>query len=110
MSVKFILEDDPQEYTLAFDFNELSEAEMVGEMNLLAAIAKWPALSCREMRCLLYALLKPAHPAVLLKEAGDLLTRDMTAVYTAVKQVLFESDVLTEDTAAPAPAPAAPEA
>lgn len=113
MAVKFNLPNDSRDYTLGFDFNELADAEAVAEVNLLASVASWPNLSCRQMRGLVYALLKPAHPRVLLKEAGELLTRDMQTVYKAVKQTLLEAELLVADAAAadvPDSAPGQPEA
>jgi len=103
MAVKFTLENDPQAYELRFDFNELADAEPVVGCNLLAAIATWPNFSAGQMRGLLFALLKPAHPQVLLPEAGGLLTRDMGAVMRAMKQTLMEAALLMVDEEAAEP-------
>ena len=103
MSVKFNLGDKPWDYELRFDFNELADAEPIAGCNLMAAIASWPNLSCRELRGLLYALLKPTQPKLLLGEAGGLLTQNMQASYGAIRQTLREADLLVEE------APAGPQ-
>lgn len=92
MEVKFKLADDPIEYCLTFDFNQIVDAESICGCNLLSAI-EWPrAMTAAQSRGLLYALLKTAHPKVLLGEAGDLLTRDILTVSKAVLVAIFGAD------------------
>ena len=88
----FTLANDPQLYTLTYDFNEIADAEEVANMNLLSGVAAHGqgGISSAQLRGLLYALLHTAHPAVTLKEAGDLLTRDALTVTTAFAQVMVK--------------------
>lgn len=86
--IKFTLPDDPQEYTLTYDFNEMCDAEPIVGMNLLTPIAGADLLSTRDVRGLLYALLKKAHPMVLLPEAGELMTKNLPVVTNKVIEML----------------------
>ncbi|HXI88453.1 MAG TPA: hypothetical protein VNH18_14675 [Bryobacteraceae bacterium] len=86
--VSFTLEDDPQIYKLTYDFNAICDAEAVTGCNLLQAQIRLKNLSATEVRGLLYACLKPAYPAVLLSEAGDLLSRDLETVSGALAEAL----------------------
>lgn len=90
--VTFTLEGDPQEYTLCYDFNQICDAEAVAGANLLNAVANKHSMNAVQMRGLLYACLKTAHPDVLLKEAGTLLSRDSKTVTKALATVLGAED------------------
>jgi len=80
---------DPQDsYRLTFDYNEICDAEVVTGLNLLWALRNLDATSAGQMRGLVYALLKSAHPEVLLSEAGALLAADSASVINAVRKVL----------------------
>ena len=94
--VKFSFEGDPTEYALEFDFNELADAEAVAGCDLLLAVRKWPQLSCQEMRGLLYALSKPAHPKVTLKDAGALLTHNLFVAMAGMRAALLAAALLEE--------------
>lgn len=85
---EFTIEGDKEVYKLAFDFNEICEAETVTSCNLLRVLGALGRATATEVRALLYAMLKPAHPLVLLKEAGELLSKDMGAVTGAISQAL----------------------
>lgn len=86
-AITFKLGDDPQEYKIQFDFNEVCEAESVCGCNLMRAIAGGE-ISAAQTRGLLYACLKTAHPVVTLSEAGGLLSKDINTVLDALAQVL----------------------
>jgi hypothetical protein len=85
--IPFTLEGDPQVYTLEFDFNAICAAEAVTGCNLMRALAGGEIFAA-QTRGLLFACLKPAHPDVLLTEAGELLTRDMETVLEALSKAL----------------------
>ncbi len=86
--VTFHLENDPIVYTLVYDFNELADAEAVAQTNLLQAVSSLQNMTAVQMRGLLYACLKTSHPLVLLKEAGDLLSKDSATVTRALGLVM----------------------
>jgi hypothetical protein len=90
--VTFTLEGDPVAYTLMYDFNEIAEAEGVTGANLLQAISDMRNMTAVQMRGLLYASLKRAHPQVLLVEAGTLLSRDSVTVTKALAKLLGADD------------------
>ena len=73
-------------YRLTFDFNRVCDAEDVVGIHLLRALGG-PS-SAREMRGLLYALLKTGHPEVTLEEAGSLFTSDPVGATDAVRRCL----------------------
>jgi hypothetical protein len=77
--VTFTLEGDSQVYSLTFDFKALCDTEAVTGCNLLLTIGGL-GVTATSTRALLFALLKTAHPAVTLKEAGELLARDPDVV------------------------------
>lgn len=85
---EFTIEGDPQVYKLAFDVNEICEAEMATGCNLLRPLGGLRYATAVDLRALTYAMLKPAHPLVLLKEAGDLLSRDIATVTAAITEAL----------------------
>jgi hypothetical protein len=87
MPRSFSIEGDPQVYTLTFDFNQICEAEKETGINLLKPLAG-AGISATETRALLYALLKPAHPLVLLAEAGELLNKDLPTVLSELGAML----------------------
>lgn len=80
--------DPQQSYKLTFDFNEICDAETATGFNLWAPLRNLSAMSAGQVRGLLFALLKTAHPQVTLKEAGALLTCDMLNVSDALWAVL----------------------
>ncbi len=90
--VTFTLPNDPQEYTLTYSFNEICDAEAVTGVNLLHAAVNVSQMNAVQMRGLLYACLKTAHPEVLIKEAGLLLSRDSQIVTAALAKVLGAED------------------
>lgn len=73
-------------YRLTYDFNKVVEAEEACGCSLLRALAG-PS-SAKEMRALLYALLKTGHPEVTLEEAGSLFTSDPVGATDAVRRCL----------------------
>lgn len=90
---EFTLDGDPQVYKLAYDFNAICDAELETKENLqqyLFAIGKPSSifLTALQHRAVLYALLKTAHPQVLLKEAGELLSRDTQKVSETMMRAL----------------------
>jgi hypothetical protein len=90
---EFTLDNDPQIYRLVYDFNALCDAEAETKENLLQyvfVIGKPSAIfiTAAQQRAMLYALLKPGHPQVLLKEAGELLSRDTKRVADAMVRAL----------------------
>jgi len=95
-AVSFTLLDDPQVYVLQFDFNAICEAETATGCNLMHALAGG-GISASETRGLLYACLKASHPEVLLSEAGDLLSRDMSSVLPALSKCLAEARDIEEE-------------
>ena len=99
--VTFTLEDDSQEYTLVYDFNQIADAEAVTGVNLLSAISDMRTMTAVQLRGLLYACLKTAHPTVLVTEAGDLLSRDSITVTKALGKVLGAAEEEEEAAAAP---------
>jgi hypothetical protein len=92
MKINFNFEDDPIDYVLEYDFNAIADAEPVAGCNLLSAVSNMGAMTATQMRGLLYALLKKNHPAVLLHEAGALLTRDTMMVTTALAKAMGAKD------------------
>lgn len=99
-TVKFKLEGDPVEYVLTYDFNEIVDAEAATGCNLFRAMSG--SMTATEFRALLYACLKTGHPQVLLKEAGDLVSKDRTTVMVALGKVLAGAEEeATEETLAP---------
>ena len=98
---EFKIDGDPQVYKLAFDFNSLVDAETLTGLNLMRPLANLSQLTAGEIRGLLYAMLKPAHPQVLLSEAGDLFSRDMETVTGALAEVLGASGKEEEEAEAP---------
>jgi hypothetical protein len=87
MTRSFNIAGDPQTYTLTFDFNAICQAEQETGINLLKPLAG-AGISATETRALLYALLKPAHPLVLLSEAGELLNKHLPTVLAEVGAML----------------------
>ena len=89
-TVTFTLANDPQEYRLCYDFNEIADAEEVVGINLLTGVMGQGqgTMSSTQLRGLLYALLHKAHPEVTVKEAGELLTIDAVTVSTAFAEVM----------------------
>ena len=65
-----------QDLRLAYDFNEICDAERACGCNLLAALESLKGLGAAQLRGLLYAALRPAHPIVTLQEVGTLIRVD----------------------------------
>jgi hypothetical protein len=107
--VTFELDDDPQLYTLVYDFNEIADAEAVTGVNLLSAVSDMQNMSAVQLRGLLYACLKTEHPKVLVTEAGDLLSRDSMTVTKALGKVLGAAEEEKAPPKAPPNGDAAPE-
>lgn len=93
--VTFTLENDPQVYSLQFDFNLLCDAEAETGLNLMHGFMGL-GIDARVTRGVLYACLKTAHPAVTLKEAGDLLSKDRETVLEALGKAIKIPTVATE--------------
>lgn len=86
--ITFTLGDEPQVYTLQFDFNALCDAEEVAGCNLMRAVIGGAEFTATKARALLFAFLKTAHPKVTLAEAGELFSKDQGVVLTALIKVL----------------------
>ena len=85
--VTFELQDDPVEYHLFKDFDQICTVEEETGVNLMRAMAGGQ-ITATQTRALLFALLKTSH-AVLLEEAGELLSRpDWTTVLNALSLAL----------------------
>lgn len=88
--INFRLQNDPVEYKLSYDFNVVCDVEEETGCNLLQTLTG-SALNSKLTRGFLYACLKPNHPLVELKEAGDLLTREMSTVLAALGEVMVDA-------------------
>lgn len=81
---------------LAFDFNEIVDAEALSGCNLFYAIANPTRMTAAQLRGLVYACLKPATydekkktaSQLTMQEAGDLISLDLKAVTTALAKCL----------------------
>jgi hypothetical protein len=95
-AITFNFDNDPQVYTLAFDFNLICEAEIETGCNLMSPIAGGGGFNATVTRALLYGLLKKAHPTVKLSECGDLLSQDLEttlgALYSMVSLARCQKD------------------
>lgn len=98
LSRKFFLRDDPQEYSLTFDYNAICDVETETGVNLMALLSR-QSLDSNQTRAMLYACLKPGHPDVTLKEAGGLLSREMETVLDSLLPIIQagRGDELTEE-------------
>lgn len=72
---------DGKEYSLHFDFNELCDAETATGCNLLSALESLGALTARQLRGLLYAMIVrfdglSADPGEAMKQMGALIRID----------------------------------
>src|SRR5260370_20780777 len=72
------LEIDGKTYQLAYDFNAIAEAERVAGCNLLHGVASLLLhdMTAGQVRGLLYAALRQAHPKMTIEDAGALATID----------------------------------
>jgi hypothetical protein len=86
--VEFTIENDPQVYKLAYDFNHMCDTELATGTNLMEPFLGRSAMNANQVRGLLTACLKKAHPAVLLIEAGELLSRDLDTVLQALAKTI----------------------
>jgi|ERR1035441_6529830 hypothetical protein len=90
---------DGKEYSLAFSFNSIAEAERIASCNLLAgATCVWNNLGDADkqgalmLRGLLYAALSVAHPGITLQEAGKLIRiENITDIVTALREAYLAS-------------------
>jgi len=71
---------------LIYDFNKVVDAEDVAKCHLLRALSG-PA-NAKEMRGILYALLRTAQPSITIEEAGSLLSVDPVGVTEALRRCL----------------------
>jgi hypothetical protein len=83
-SLEFVqVQVDDKTYKLLFDFNALAEAEAITKTNLLTGM--WAFLTNREsmtavqLRGILYASLRKAHPEMTIDDAGALIRLDTFA-------------------------------
>lgn len=67
-------------FRLFFDFNEIVDAETQSGYNLLPALYSPDRMSAGQLRAVTWALLKTAHTAVTITEAGDLLSKGVDVV------------------------------
>jgi hypothetical protein len=100
-SATFKLKDDPQLYTITYDFNNVVLAEEKTSLNLLQGLMGGGSATI--MRGLLFAFLLKAHPTVLIDEAGDLLSKECGTVMTALSSLLahFSQGLVNEDVPEP---------
>lgn len=94
--VTFTLENDPQLYTMVYDFNRVCDAEEMLKENLFHAISNPVTMTANQCRGLVFAFLLTAHPKVLVSEAGDLLSRDSNVVTKALGKMLGASEAEPE--------------
>lgn len=99
-TVTFELEGHPHPYSLKYDFNVVCDVEAATGANLMRALAGGQ-INAAETRGLLYALLKPSNPDLLLSEAGALLDEDMETVLpaltSAIQGALNNKPIVTEE-------------
>jgi hypothetical protein len=70
---------DETTYHLVYDFNAIAEAEKlcgIGLLHGIAAVLSSGAVTAGELRGLLYAALRKAHPKITLSAAGHLVRLD----------------------------------
>lgn len=83
-----IEEQEAKGFRLTYDYNEICDAENLTGLNLLSAMRNLDAMSAGQMRAVLLALLKSAHPKTTLPEAGKLLSNDRESVIEALRKAL----------------------
>lgn len=98
------LEIDGKAYRLSYDFNAIAEAEKEAGCNLLHGIAVilLRGMNAGQLRGLLYAALRQAHPKMTLSGAGRLIRIDTmpsitTAIIEAWNASLPEAKKIAED-------------
>ena len=79
-----------QDLRLAYDFNEICDAERLCGCNLLAGLENLDNLGAAQFRGLLYAALKPAHPIVTLQEVGTLIRLDTVLLITTAMAQAYQ--------------------
>ena len=82
------VEIDGETYRLAYDFNAIAEAEKLADANLLHGIAGLlgKGANAAQIRGLLYAALRKAHPKLTLAQAGALIRIDtIPDIYDAIE-------------------------
>jgi hypothetical protein len=80
---------DDQAWNLRYSYNAIAEAEKATGENLLLGMATTiiNGMNASQLRSLLWASLKPAHPKLTLEQTGDLIRLDtMKDVQTAIKE------------------------
>lgn len=78
---------DGEKFRACYDFNALAEAEEVAKCNLLHGMAGLlvSTASATQLRGLLYAALRKAHPRMTIEQAGALIRIDtMPAIREAL--------------------------
>lgn len=71
-----VLEIEGEKFKLAFDFNAIAEAEHYAGCNLLSGLKNLGDLTALQLRGLLYAAMRKAHPKVTIEKAGSLIRLD----------------------------------
>jgi hypothetical protein len=95
---------DGESYNLVYDFNAIAEAEKLAQCNLLHGIASLLAsgATAMQLRGLLYAAMRKAHPKMTIDKAGELIRIDtMPDIYEALGEAyrnsMPEAKKLAED-------------
>lgn len=75
------LELDGKTYKLSYDFNAIAEAEKLAGCNLLMGMGAMliSYTTAQQMRGLLYAAVRKAHPKMTIEECGQLIRIDTIA-------------------------------
>jgi len=82
------LKIDGETYRLAYDFNAIADAEKLADANLLHGIAGLlgKGANAAQIRGLLYAALRKAHPKLTLPQVGSLIRIDtIPDIYGAIE-------------------------
>jgi hypothetical protein len=99
---------DGKKYLLAYDFNSIADAEAVAGCNLFAALQNLNAISCSQLRGLLYAaiVVTPPDPPPTLAQAGALIRLNTIETVTLALAEAYQLSM--PEPAKPADPPAAP--
>lgn len=92
--VTFTLGEDPQVYSLQYDFNKVCDVEELVGMNLTVGSGH----PSNYLRAQLMAYLLKAHPTVTLIEAGDLLTQNEDLVISKLKEAMRRAGQMPPET------------
>jgi hypothetical protein len=92
------LEIDDKSYKLCYDFNAIAEAEKVAGCNLLQGMAAVliNGMSATQVRGLLYAAIRKAHPKMSIEECGKLVRVDTLQEIRDVLVVCYRESVPEE--------------